>query len=91
VPKHQDLDVLGRVGSGKQRQPAQHVGKHQVRQAKTHGGRSCWTACEPRRRGRLTTKALIRGSDTVPPTHRRALSRSISRLGACWVTQAPVG
>jgi hypothetical protein len=29
-----DLDVLGRVGSGKQRQPVQHAGKHQVRQSK---------------------------------------------------------
>ena len=47
VPEHQDLDVLGRVGSGEQRQPAQHAGEHQVRESKGHGARSCWAACEP--------------------------------------------
>jgi hypothetical protein len=29
VTQHQDLDVLGGVGAGEQRQPAQHAGEHQ--------------------------------------------------------------
>jgi hypothetical protein len=32
VTQHQDLDVLGRVGSGEQRQPAQHADEEQVRE-----------------------------------------------------------
>jgi hypothetical protein len=46
VAEHQDLDVLGCVGSGEQRQPTQHAGEHQVCESKSHGERSCWAACE---------------------------------------------
>jgi hypothetical protein len=34
VPGWQDLDVLGCVGSGERRQPAQHAGERQVRESK---------------------------------------------------------
>jgi hypothetical protein len=47
VTQDQDLDVLGGVGAGEQRQPAQHAGEHQVRESKGHGERSCSAACEP--------------------------------------------
>jgi hypothetical protein len=47
VTKHQDFDVLGCVGSGEQRQSAQHAGEHQIGESKSHGERSCWAACEP--------------------------------------------
>jgi hypothetical protein len=36
VTKHKDLDVLGCVGPGEQRQPAQHAGEHEVRESKSH-------------------------------------------------------
>jgi hypothetical protein len=39
VSEHQDLDVLGCVGSGEQRQPAQDASEHPVREAKGHGDR----------------------------------------------------
>jgi hypothetical protein len=39
VSEHQDLDVLGRVGAGEQRQPAQRAGEYQVRESKGHGDR----------------------------------------------------
>jgi hypothetical protein len=37
VAEHQDLNVLGCVGPGEQRQPAQHAGEHQARESKGHG------------------------------------------------------
>jgi hypothetical protein len=36
VTEHQDLDILGCVGSGEQRQPAQHAGEHQIDESKSH-------------------------------------------------------
>ena len=41
VTEHQDLDVLGCVGSGEQRQPAQHAGEQQVGESEGHSERSC--------------------------------------------------
>jgi hypothetical protein len=41
VMQHQDLDVLGGISAGEQRQPAQHAGEHQVRESEGHGWRSC--------------------------------------------------
>ena len=69
VAEHQDLDVLGCVGSGEQRQPTQHAGEHQVCESKSHGERSCWAACWRLWRGRPAAKALIRGRDRVLGTH----------------------
>jgi hypothetical protein len=46
VTEHQDFDFRGCVGSGEQRQPAQHAGERQVCESKSHGERSCWAACE---------------------------------------------
>jgi hypothetical protein len=43
VTEHQDLDILGCVGSGEQRQPAQHAGEHQIGESKSHIERSCWS------------------------------------------------
>ena len=39
VAEHQDLDILGGVGAGEQRQPAQDAGEHQVREAEGHSDR----------------------------------------------------
>ena len=36
VRQHQDLDVLGAVGAGERRQPAQHSGEHQVHESEGH-------------------------------------------------------
>ena len=48
VPQHEDLDVLGGIGPGEQRQPTCYAGEHQVRESEGHDGRSCcaggWTA-----------------------------------------------
>ena len=42
VTQRQDLGVLGGVGAGEQRQPAQHANEHQVDESEGHSGRSCW-------------------------------------------------
>ena len=42
VSQRQDLDVLGGVGAGEQRQPAQHANEHQVDESEGHSERSCW-------------------------------------------------
>jgi hypothetical protein len=41
VTQDKDLAVLGGVGAGEKRQPAQHAGEQQVRESEGHGGRSC--------------------------------------------------
>ena len=41
MTQHQNLDVLGGIRAGEQRQPAQHAGKHQVRESEGHSERSC--------------------------------------------------
>jgi hypothetical protein len=69
VPEHQDLDVLGCVGPGEQRQASQHPGERQVGESKSHGERSCWAACGRRWRGQPAAKALLRGRDRVLGTH----------------------
>ena len=61
VTKHQDFDVIGRVGPGEQRQPAQHTGEHQVRESKRHSERSCWPRSGLRLRAPLGPKVLIKG------------------------------
>ena len=38
VTAHQDLDVLGYIGSSEQRQPAQHPGEQQIGESKGHRG-----------------------------------------------------
>jgi len=38
VPQHDDLDVLGGVGAGEQRQPAQHANEKQVGKSEGHSG-----------------------------------------------------
>jgi hypothetical protein len=72
VPEHQDLDVVGCVGPGEQRQPAQHAGECQVRESKDHGERSCWPGFGLRLRAWLVAKALIRRRDRVLGTHTTA-------------------
>jgi hypothetical protein len=37
VAQDQDLGVLGGVGAGEQRQPAQHANEHQVDESEGHG------------------------------------------------------
>jgi hypothetical protein len=86
VPEHQDLDVLRRVGSGEQRQPAQHAGERQVGESKCHGERSCWAASEQCLQGRPAAKPLIRGHDTVLGTHRH-LRRVLAEYAAHYNTQ----
>jgi SAM-dependent methyltransferase len=44
--EHQDLDVLGCVGSGEQ-PPAQHTGEQQIGEPECHSGRSCCAGCSP--------------------------------------------
>jgi hypothetical protein len=39
VSQHEDLDVLGDVGAGEQREPAQH--SSELRESSGHAGRSC--------------------------------------------------
>jgi hypothetical protein len=51
VTQHQDLDILGRVGPGEQRKPAQHAGEHQVRESESHSARSCCAGCSRWARG----------------------------------------
>jgi hypothetical protein len=45
VTQDQDLDVFRCVRASEQRQPAQHAGKHQVRESEGHTGRSCCAGC----------------------------------------------
>jgi hypothetical protein len=52
VAQDKDLDILRGVGSGEQRQPAQDLGQHQVRESKGHGKRSCLLARGPNQRHR---------------------------------------
>jgi hypothetical protein len=42
----QNLDVLGGVGAGEQREPAQHANERQVGEPKGHIERSCWLATD---------------------------------------------
>ena len=72
VAEHQDLEVLGCIGSSEQRQPAEHAGERQVCELNSHGERSCWAAGELRLRGRLAAKAMIRGRDAVLGTYKSA-------------------
>jgi hypothetical protein len=46
VTQHQDLDVLGGVGAGEQRQPAQHANEKQIGKSEGHSERSCWASRE---------------------------------------------
>ena len=46
IAEHQDFDVLGCLGSGEQRQPAQHADEREVCESKGHGERSCWAGDE---------------------------------------------
>ena len=45
--EHQDLDVLGCVGSGEQCQLAQDVGEQQIGESEGQSGRSCAQAADP--------------------------------------------
>jgi hypothetical protein len=44
VAQGEDLDVLGGVGSGQEREPAEHTEQHQVDQRERHDGRSAHAA-----------------------------------------------
>jgi hypothetical protein len=46
VSEHQDLDVLGSVRAGEERQPAQRADEHQVGESESHSERSCWPGSE---------------------------------------------
>ena len=70
VTEDLDLDVLGCVGPGEQRRPAQHAGEHQIRESEGHGERSCWPGFGLRLQEWLVAKALIRRRDGVLGTHR---------------------
>jgi hypothetical protein len=41
VSQYEDLGVLGRVGSGEQRKPAQHASEREVGESEGHSDRSC--------------------------------------------------
>jgi hypothetical protein len=78
VTEHQDLDVLGCVGSGEQRQPAQDAGEREICESKSHRERSSWQGSRvPSMRS--AANVLVRSCDTVLGTHRR---RSWLRLAA---------
>jgi hypothetical protein len=68
----EDLRLLGCIGAGAQRHPAQHLGEHQVRESEGHGEIMLPGAvdgdCEV---GSLALNALIRGCVTVLGTHRQ--------------------
>ena len=49
VAEYQDLDVFAHVESGKQRQPAQHAGEHQIGESEGHSERSCCAGHGPDR------------------------------------------
>jgi hypothetical protein len=72
--KHQDLGVLGYLGSGEQRQPAQHPGEQQIDESEGHSERACRAGCGPWSWGQLVRKVLIRRRDRVLGTHRRTIS-----------------
>jgi hypothetical protein len=71
VPKCQDLGVLGGVGAGEQRQPAQHANEQQVDESEGHSRRSCWlpsgTVMSRLRAGNV----LLSDGDEVLGTHRQ--------------------
>ena len=66
VPEHQDLDVLAHVGSGEQRQPAEHSGEHQVGELVRPQRRSC---CVGRARDRRSPAG--EGADQRPRRRSR--------------------
>jgi hypothetical protein len=47
VTEHQDLDVLGCIGSSEQRQPAQRAGEQQIGESKGHSGDHAARAADP--------------------------------------------
>jgi Enoyl-CoA hydratase/isomerase len=69
VTEHQDLNDLGCIGPGDQRQPAQNADEHQVDESEDHNERSCGAGYGPWPQGRPVAKALIRRLDTVLGTH----------------------
>jgi hypothetical protein len=52
VAEPQDLDVLGCIGSGEQRQPAQYAGEQQIGESEGHDGRSSCDGLRTETRGR---------------------------------------
>ena len=78
VTQHKDFDVLGGVGAGEQRQPAQHASEDQVGESERHNQRSCWAGPDPGWSGPPAGKALIRDGDTVLGTHRASSARIAS-------------
>ena len=81
VTEQEDLDVLRCVGSGEQRQPAQHADEHQIGKSKGHSLRSCCAYCGPWLRGRLAANALVSAGDMVLGTHTMN-SRAFDRKSA---------
>jgi hypothetical protein len=71
VPKRQDLGVLGGVGAGEQRQPAQYANEHQVDESEGHSGRSCWLSSGWVLLRVDSGKVLRRGDDGFLGTHSR--------------------
>jgi hypothetical protein len=45
VTEHQDLNVLGCIGAGEQRQPTEHPDEQQVGESESRSGRSCCAGC----------------------------------------------
>jgi hypothetical protein len=70
VSEHEDLDVVGCVGSGEWYQPAQHAGKQQIGTVgrPQRGDHAVRAAVRDREVG--CPKALARCHDTVLGTHR---------------------
>ena len=99
VSQRQDLGVLGGVGAGEQRQPAQHANEHQVDESEGHSARSCWLSSGRYCRGRLpgtccsemvTGFSARTGSDFVEALEH-ALSHCailVAIIGPRWVTVA---
>jgi hypothetical protein len=61
VSQRQDLGVLGGVGAGEQRQPAQDANEHQVHESEGHNWRSCWAV-----RPLMFRSASRKGADQKP-------------------------
>ena len=92
VPQHHDLDVLRRVRSGQQRQPAQHPHQAQVQHPRSHGQRSCRAALPSKPAG----QRCCASSGTVQDPHgstgrsRSGLPQSMPRSSCDQSPQVPV-
>ena len=73
----QDLEVLGCIGAGEQRHPAQHSGEHQVGESEGHGGRSCCAL--PTAGARLVDGLRKRWPEAVARSRQHVHHRDVAR------------